>query len=555
MEPIDYAGALRRSWRLLVVLGLIGAVVAVLIPVSHPKAKPNPLKWKAAALVGSAPSGGSDLVGGGVTSAQILFYANSQAVKVQTAKDAKLNVPPALLFGYLSASAAPANATVNGAPTTTGAASAAAKKAKGTGLVQLNAAGSTEQKAVSLANYYAYELGYYLTQQVKAHAATNPPKPGVAANPNPATGYAVVQGSIVGTHSAKKAAVTSSHKVRLVAGLVLGLVLGAAIVLLRELLDKHLRTAARAESRFGYPVVAEIPSSAGAGGGSALSLDVDRDPSSAAAEAYRMLRMSVLFEPLASKVAPTNGFGFFNGNGNGNGNGSSLLSPSTVAEVAMTAPIPQVPSLRQIVLVVSAGTEPTRPQVVANLAATYAEAGQRVVVIDTGELEAGRVIEDGASVTGEIRPEDIAAHLEPSRLENAWRLPLRPFIRNTGQLVNRAPVVLDALRSVADAVIIEAPPLLAYHHGEALSHAVDVVLVVGECRLTTFDEAQRAGDLLRRLMAPVLGVVFTNVRLDRRDIRQVPQQGHGSTPTTPAETTNEPAVPTDVGPPVAQTQV
>ena len=34
MEPIDYTGALRRSWRLLIVLALVGAVVAVLLPVS-----------------------------------------------------------------------------------------------------------------------------------------------------------------------------------------------------------------------------------------------------------------------------------------------------------------------------------------------------------------------------------------------------------------------------------------------------------------------------------------------------------------------------------------
>ncbi len=62
--------------------------------------------------------------------------------------------------------------------------------------------------------------------------------------------------------------------------------------------------------------------------------------------------------------------------------------------------------------------------------------------------------------------------------------------------------------------------MLAVHHAEALVHAVDVVLVVGECRFTTFDDARKAGDLLRRLGAPVLGVVLTNVRIDQRDIRQ-----------------------------------
>ncbi len=68
-------------------------------------------------------------------------------------------------------------------------------------------------------------------------------------------------------------------------------------------------------------------------------------------------------------------------------------------------------------------------------------------------------------------------------------------------------------------IIVEVPPLLAVHHAEALVHSVDVVLVVAECRVTTFDQARRAGDLLRRMGAPVLGVVLTNVRIERADIR------------------------------------
>jgi len=47
-----------------------------------------------------------------------------------------------------------------------------------------------------------------------------------------------------------------------------------------------------------------------------------------------------------------------------------------------------------------------------------------------------------------------------------------------------------------------------------------VVVVVGECGATTVSHARRAGDLLRRMGAPVLGVVLTEVRLDKKDLRQ-----------------------------------
>ena len=77
MEPIDYVGALRRSWRLLVLLAIVGAVIAVLPVVSTHAKKGNGLKWQASALVGSAPKGSGSIIGGGVSSQQIQFYARA----------------------------------------------------------------------------------------------------------------------------------------------------------------------------------------------------------------------------------------------------------------------------------------------------------------------------------------------------------------------------------------------------------------------------------------------------------------------------------------------
>jgi Mrp family chromosome partitioning ATPase len=67
--------------------------------------------------------------------------------------------------------------------------------------------------------------------------------------------------------------------------------------------------------------------------------------------------------------------------------------------------------------------------------------------------------------------------------------------------------------------------------------------VVGECDVTTFGDARRAGDLLRRIDAPVLGVVLTNVRIDQKDVRlTVPQRFVPAAPSVP-----EPAAePTEV---------
>ena len=336
------------------------------------------------------------------------------------------------------------------------------------------------------------------------------------------SGYQIVHPALTAVkHTVKKSAAgpVKSRKVRGLIGLGIGVVLAAVIVLMREVLSKRLRTSARAEATFGYPVVVEIPTALRAIGRRGLSVDVVSDPGSPAAEAYRMLRMSVLFEALASRVIPANDYTYLVDTTAQEGDESD--SGSEAAAVGEPNLLP-TPVTRKVVMVVSPSTEPTRPQVAANLAAAYAEAGQRVVVIGTGELGAGPPRGGGRNLTGQITPEDVEARLEPSWVDRVFRLDLRHFIENSGQLVLRMPAVLGATRAQADVVIVEAPPLLAVHHVEALSNMVDVVLVVGECGTTTFDEARRSGDLLRRMSAPVLGVVLTNVRLQYRDPRQLP---------------------------------
>jgi Mrp family chromosome partitioning ATPase len=508
MEPIDYGGALRRSWRLLIALAILGAVIAVLVPVGHAKKDKSAVPYTATAIVGTPPNGQNSPLNGGVTSAQIAFVGNQTSTLQDVADAAGLDVPAAELPSYLSASIA-----ASGSPGSAQAAGGTIKRNTPT-VVHLTASGSTADQAVNLANVYAVVLQSDVTTAATDRQASNP-KSAASQGGTAYTGYEVIAQATGAAHGTKvKASLGASRKVRLVAGLVIGALVGAAIVLLRELLDKRLRNAARAEANFGFPVVVEIPSgslgAASALPGLAPMVDVIRDPDSPGAEAYRMLRVSVMFENLASLSGPTDPYAVgFDAAKLGQPRADQPIDAGAVHEVGD----------RRVVLVASAGTEPSRPYVAANLAAIYAEAGDRVVVISTGEVEAATNGSHSTTVSGEIRPEDIEAHLELSRLEHVSRLPLSPFIQRSGQLVTRMPAVLDAARQVSDVIIVEVPPLLGVHHAEALARYVDVVLVVAECRFTTFDHARRGGDLLRRMGAPVLGIVLTGVRGAHLDAR------------------------------------
>ena len=127
---------------------------------------------------------------------------------------------------------------------------------------------------------------------------------------------------------------------------------------------------------------------------------------------------------------------------------------------------------------------------------------------------------------------------------------MRHFMRNSGQLVSRSKEVLDAAREVAEVVIVEVPAFLRYHHGEAIVHSVDAVLIVVENGVTEVPDAQDMGDILRRLGAPVLGVVFTGEELSKNQ-KRVLDAGVAKSGRTgkalPAVADDEPAVTDDAG--------
>jgi polysaccharide biosynthesis transport protein len=284
--------------------------------------------------------------------------------------------------------------------------------------------------------------------------------------------------------------------VRLLIGLLVGLVLGAVVVLLKELTDRSVRSSSGAASASRYPVLVEIPPVRTVRGiDPAGVLPVAESPTSTSAEGYRMLRMSVMFEELASTQAASDPYGY---------------EPNpwdTPTNGKYTRPEPDA---RKVILVVSPAAEETRPIVAANLGASYAESGQKAIVVSTDDIDTGYGLGRHAQ-NGPVRPQDVADALQSSSLPNVARLSLRHFVVNSGQLVTRAPEVFDAARSLADTIVVESPPFLESHHGEALLHAVDVVLVVVECRSTRSDQLKKTANLLRRLGAPVLGVVLTNV--------------------------------------------
>ena len=550
MEPVDFGGALLRRWWLLLVMGLVGLLVGLALPVSH-SGHSSPLSWSTSAIVGASPPGGAGTSGalaGNVTTNQISFYARTDEVVLAAAKQAGRSGSLAELEREITV-----GADTTGAAGAAGAAGSAKNNTVGT--IKLTGTGTTPEQSAAFTNAFAEQLGTYMSNlvtqrnqgQVEAAkekvsalqseiAALGKTKvspslenqlnvalaqeQALSANSS-STGYLILQPAQAS--SATKTGgglggLGSSRLVRGFAGFVIGLILAAGIVLVLEMLDKRIRGRSRAEETFGFPVVAEIPIPSKENGAGVVS--VFSGDSTPTAEAYRTLRMSVLF----GVVEPSSRFEDV-GNGprkRGASDPEAAAGSQTSYGGGFASDSSRSRSVaRQVIMVVSAGTEATRPLVVTNLAATFADGGQRVLVMSTHDLHASnRVSPPGQDPMAPIAPEVLERALRPSALANVSSVPLIPFVANSGQLALRGPAVLEAARHLAEVILVEAPPLLGFHDAEALAPSVDVVLIVGECLATTFDQAKRSGDLLRRIGAPVIGVALTNMRIGSRDIRR-----------------------------------
>ena len=316
MDLREYWDAIVRGWWLPVIFGLVGLAVGLLVA-SPPKGHIE-THYQSTSVIGSPPTSdnGPSLLGGGMTIGQIMYYAGTDNVIAQTSKLSGLNESVPVVRSRISL-VAPSEAGNSGQGS-----------GDQNGVVNVSATGATAAQALALDSGFVNALNTYTSDQagknlqaqeqqteatlatVLTDIATNNFAPGLTAQAlevqvnalqtflaslvvqQPGSGLQVVQAPsasstvaiITGTPT-----VVDNRTLRAVAGLVIGLVLGALAALALWLLDRRLKTARRAQTALGYPVVAEIPYE-----------------SSDSTEAYRMLWLTVFREPLPLPPAEQN---------------------------------------------------------------------------------------------------------------------------------------------------------------------------------------------------------------------------------------------------------
>lgn len=297
----------------------------------------------------------------------------------------------------------------------------------------------------------------------------------ITANPNGNTQVAATSGSSF-----------DDPVSRGVLGGFLGFLAGIGLALLAHKLDRRLRTREDAEAAFGLPVLAEVPRLTSSQQRQHEVVAVS-SPLSRAAEAYRAVRTSLLFQHTAS-IAAENGRASHPAGNGADAPADSLFEPNARGPL--------------VVMIASAAPGEGKTTTCANLAAVFAEAGSSVLLLNCdfrrpAAHEMFRVDDEPRRVQDTAVP----------GVKIVTNVLLDPAA-NPSQVVAAQRQVINAARGRFDVVMLDTAPLLTANDAVEVVGTADLVLLVARPEVSTIDSAERAIDLLHRLDAPLTGVVL-----------------------------------------------
>ena len=172
-------------------------------------------------------------------------------------------------------------------------------------------------------------------------------------------------------------------------------------------------------------------------------------------------------------------------------------------------------------LITSTSPEEGKSTVLVNLAVTFAQAGNRVVVVDADlrrpSLHKFFGLPNQSGLTTAVLDEEGGAiDIRDTPIANLRVLTSGPLPPNPAELLGsqRMDRLTEALRAEADYLLFDSPPIVAVTDAAVLGRRLDGVLLVIDAGRTKRDHARRAKLLLEKVNAHVLGAVLNNAEFD-----------------------------------------
>ncbi|WP_438434457.1 CpsD/CapB family tyrosine-protein kinase [Gorillibacterium sp. sgz500922] len=172
----------------------------------------------------------------------------------------------------------------------------------------------------------------------------------------------------------------------------------------------------------------------------------------------------------------------------------------------------------QLILVNSALPGEGKSTTAANLAAAYAQAGKKTLILDADLRRPAvhRVFQatNRPGLSGVLsRQAELSEAIRPTGIENLDLIASGPVPPNPAELLGsqRMRSLLEELRSEYEVIIVDTPPTLAVADAQLLASLADGVLLVLDSGRIKRDYVKKAKASLEHAGARILGVVLNGV--------------------------------------------
>jgi capsular exopolysaccharide synthesis family protein len=264
--------------------------------------------------------------------------------------------------------------------------------------------------------------------------------------------------------------VKPNKTLNIVLGVVIGLIMGVSLAFFIEYLDTSVKTIEEVERAFQSPVLGVVPQNVGY-----LS---EEGPESQHAEAYRVLRTNILFSRKDEKL--------------------------------------------NTIVVVSAGAGEGKSLTTLNLATVFAQAGERVLVVDSDlrrpTLHKQLHVSNNIGLTNYL--------LKQNQLEEIIQtsnVPMLDFMAS-GKLPSSSMSILGSvqmkemvaeLKQRYDFIFFDSPPILGVSDASILASEVDMVIQVIQYRRYPQPMSIRAKQLIEKVGGNLIGILLNNINMSQ----------------------------------------
>jgi non-specific protein-tyrosine kinase len=170
-------------------------------------------------------------------------------------------------------------------------------------------------------------------------------------------------------------------------------------------------------------------------------------------------------------------------------------------------------------LITSAGSLEGKTTTLANLGIVMAQAGKRVILVDTDlrrpVLHKMFGLSNSVGLTTALLEEqqDITASLQETEVDGLRVLTSGPIPPNPSELLGlkRMADIIQRLKEMADIILFDSPPVLAVADASVLANKVGGVLLVVDAGRTRSEVCRRGKEILDQVGGRILGVALNRI--------------------------------------------